>query len=122
MRSFTSPINEPMLFQISDELTNLARHTNNIIREENCQEAIIRERLLRIRPLLKETASASPSWRSTSRSQRGLPSGLEDQQALEAAPAGRQRSAAFATSFAEATPKAREHAGASRRLRRAKED
>jgi hypothetical protein len=42
MRSFASAINEPMLFQISDELPNLARHTNNIISEENCQEATIR--------------------------------------------------------------------------------
>ena len=40
MRSFASTINEPMLFQVSDELPNLARHTNNTIgagdRKELC--------------------------------------------------------------------------------------
>jgi hypothetical protein len=32
MRPFASAINEPMLFQIPDELPNLAKHTNNIIK------------------------------------------------------------------------------------------
>ena len=30
MRSFASTIDEPMLFQIGDELPNLTRHTENI--------------------------------------------------------------------------------------------
>ena len=40
MRSFASTINKPMLFQISDELPNLARHTNNTIGAANCQELL----------------------------------------------------------------------------------
>jgi hypothetical protein len=35
MRSFTSTIDEPMLFQIGDELPNLTRHPNIIIGGEN---------------------------------------------------------------------------------------
>ena len=37
MRSFASAINKPMLFQIGDELPNLAceAHANNIIEKEN---------------------------------------------------------------------------------------
>jgi hypothetical protein len=35
MRSFASAIDKSMLFQIGDELPNLARHTNNIIESEN---------------------------------------------------------------------------------------
>jgi hypothetical protein len=40
MRSFATAINKPMLLQISDELPNLTRHTNNIIGEENCNETV----------------------------------------------------------------------------------
>ena len=35
MRSFASAIDKPVLFQIGDELPNLARHTDNIIENEN---------------------------------------------------------------------------------------
>jgi hypothetical protein len=40
VRSFATAINEPMLFQISDELSNLTRHNNNIIGKENCNEPV----------------------------------------------------------------------------------
>jgi hypothetical protein len=39
MRSFASTINEPMLLQISDELPNLARHTDNTTDAADCQES-----------------------------------------------------------------------------------
>ena len=48
MQSFASAIDEPMLFQIRDELPNLARHTKNIIKTttskfcEICQEKVER--------------------------------------------------------------------------------
>src|SRR5439155_7572986 len=35
MRSFASAIDEPMLFQLGDELPNLTRHTDNITQSEN---------------------------------------------------------------------------------------
>jgi hypothetical protein len=35
MRSFASPIDKPMLFQIGDELPNLTRHTESITEKRN---------------------------------------------------------------------------------------
>ena len=37
MRSLSAPIHEPMLFQIGNELANLARHTNNTISDAACK-------------------------------------------------------------------------------------
>lgn len=37
MRPFAPAIDEPMLFQIGDELPDLARHTDNIIDRKNCK-------------------------------------------------------------------------------------
>jgi hypothetical protein len=43
MRAFASAIDEPMLFQIRNELPNLARHTNNIIKTKTSKFCYICE-------------------------------------------------------------------------------